>query len=496
MNHSEQSNVDFRHTQQFAAGEVVGTLGLGPHERHYEELFAEVLADGVITPEERVRLNEAADSLGLDRAQLMRLETAMLDAYQARHNVEVVEHYQKPTPSLIPPDFQAEGDATHAMLLGEIERLRARVGELEEALRRAQAAINVEVQLEQPASVIEPTARDPETCWRRVRRDPTNPDVLRALYAAYDARAEADKCWCVAQALVALDRATPDERRVFEAGATEGLIAPKASVGPDAWVELLMHPEQDVLTGRIFGLIAPAVVLGRVSALRHEGKLYQPDPSNRQDPAMTTIMAVRALPWAAAILGIATPPVFTEKAREADYEHIPGIPPVTVVGRSALSGPSPQEHAFLVGRHLAWYRPEHYVKKLFSAVPNLEDLFLAALAIGSPGLPMAEDVKRRVLPLARAFQPLIEPSASDDLRRSFLRFVEAGGRTNLQRWSAAVEKTACRAGLLVCGDLRIAFRRLAAEEGLLGELAKDLIVFSTSERYFQLRERLGIALEA
>jgi hypothetical protein len=326
MNHSEQSNVDFRHTQQFAAGEVVGTLGLGPHERHYEELFAEVLADGVITPEERVRLNEAADSLGLDRAQLMRLETAMLDAYQARHNVEVVEHYQKPTPSLIPPDFQAEGDATHAMLLGEIERLRARVGELEEALRRAQAAINVEVQLEQPASVIEPTARDPETCWRRVRRDPTNPDVLRALYAAYDARAEADKCWCVAQALVALDRATPDERRVFEAGATEGLIAPKASVGPDAWVELLMHPEQDVLTGRIFGLIAPAVVLGRVSALRHEGKLYQPDPSNRQDPAMTTIMAVRALPWAAAILGIATPPVFTEKAREADYEHIPGIP--------------------------------------------------------------------------------------------------------------------------------------------------------------------------
>jgi hypothetical protein len=48
----------------------------------------------------------------------------------------------------------------------------------------------------------------------------------------------------------------------------------------------------------------------------------------------------------------------------------------------------------------------------------------------------------------------------------------------------------------VCGDLRIAFRRLAAEEGLLGELAKDLIVFSTSERYFQLRERLGIALEA
>jgi hypothetical protein len=263
-----------------------------------------------------------------------------------------------------------------------------------------------------------------------------------------------------------------------------------------AWVELLMHPDQDVLTGQIFGLIAPAVILGRVSALRHEGKLYQPHPSHRQDPAATTIMAVRALPWAAAILGIATPPVFTEKEREAGYEHIPGIPPVTVIGRSALSGPSPEEHAFLVGRHLAWYRPEHYVKRLFNAVPNLEDLFLAALAIGSPGLPMAEDVKRRVLPLARAFQPLIEPQAQEGLRSSFLRFVEAGGRTNLQRWSAAVEKTACRAGLLVCGSLSIAVRLLAAEEGPLGELAKDLIVFGTSERYFQLRQRLGIVPQA
>ncbi|MBN1610062.1 MAG: hypothetical protein JW940_25775 [Polyangiaceae bacterium] len=495
MSQNEHSSAQFRHTQQFAPGEVVETLGLGPHERHYEELFAEVLADGVITPEERVRLNEAADSLGLDRVQLMRLETAMMDAYQARHNVEVVEHYQKPTPSLIPPDFKADGDATHAMLLGEIERLRARVQELEEALRRAQAAINVEVDLEQAPSVVEPTAQDPETCWRRVRRDPTNPDVLRALYAAYDARSEADKCWCAAQALVLLDRATPEERRVFEAGSREGLIAPRASVGRDAWVELLMHPDEDALTGRIFGLIAPAVVLGRVTALRHEGKLYQPERSNRQDPANTTIMAVRALPWAAAILGIATPPVFTEKARDGDYEHIPGIPPVTVIGRRALSGPSPLEHAFLVGRHLAWYRPEHYVQKLFSAVPNLEDLFLAALAMGSPGLPMAEDVKRRVLPLARAFQPLLEPSALDGLRRSFLRFVEAGGRTNLQRWSAAVEKTACRAGLLVCGDLSVAVRLLAAEEGTLGELAKDLIVFSTSEPYFQLRQRLGIALQ-
>jgi hypothetical protein len=167
---------------------------------------------------------------------------------------------------------------------------------------------------------------------------------------------------------------------------------------------------------------------------------------------------------------------------------------VTVLGSRALSGKTPLAHAFLAGRHLSWYRQEHYIKQLFNAVPNLEDLFLAALSMGSPGLPMAEDIKQRVAPLAKAFEPLLAPQQIDALRAGFLRFVEEGGRTNLQRWSAAVEKTACRAGMLLCNDLTVAAGLLAEEEGSLGELTKDLITFVTSERYFALRGQLGISL--
>jgi hypothetical protein len=82
----------------------------------------------------------------------------------------------------------------------------------------------------------------------------------------------------------------------------------------------------------------------------------------------------------------------------------------------------------------------------------------------------------------------------DTLRALFLRFVEEGGRTNLQRWSVATEKTACRAGLLLCNDLTTAAAVLEKEEGKLGELGKDLIAFVTSERYFSLRRELGISL--
>jgi len=483
----------FEHGAGFAAGEISGGFGLGPLETQYEELFAEVLEDGVITAEERARLERAADNLGIDRGRLARLEQAMVAAYQTRRRVQIIEHYEEPAATLAPLRVEAEGDAGRTLLLKRIEQLEARIQELERELRRAQANVNVEVDLSGLETEAERASEDPEDLWRRTRRNPTDPRAYRELFAVLRSRGDADRAFCVAQCLVALGAENADERAVYEAGRSQTLIAPKASLAPSAWIDQLLHPEEELLTGQIFSMIAPAVLVARVTALRRDGKLHQPKPELKQDPATATITAVRALPWASAILGLAAPPIYIERDRDVGYEHIPAIPPVTVVGKDVLSGRTQLEHAFLVGRHLCWYRHEHYVKTLFSAVPDLEDLFLAALVIGNPGLPIADDMKRRVTPIAQAIQPLLEPAQLDTLRGCFLRFVEEGGRTNLQRWSQATEKTACRTGLLLANDLETALNVLEAEEGRFGELAKDLIVFAASERYSGLRRQLGIA---
>ncbi|HET9933176.1 MAG TPA: hypothetical protein VFQ35_20875 [Polyangiaceae bacterium] len=485
----------FTHGQDFVIGEISGALGLGPLEMQYEGLFAEALEDGIITPEERARLERAADNLGLDRARLMRLEQAMLHAWQARHKVEIVEHYEDVPRSLSPLRVEAEGDAGRALLLKRIEQLETRVRELEAELRRAQAAVNVEVDLSAVESAAETASQDPEAVWRRLRRDPTNHDALHQLFDIYWARSDTDRAFCVAQALVLLEAASPDERAVFEQHRMQTLIAPRNSISQAAWHDLLFHPEEEVLTGQIFATIAPAVLVGRVTALRRDRKLHQPPAEARQDVQKSTLTAVRALPWAAAILGVQAPPIFVEREREVGYEHIPGVPPVTIVGKAVLSGRSQLEHAFLAGRHLAMYRAEHYIKTLFHAVQDLEDLFLAALTIGSPGLPIADDMKRRVQPIADAIAPMLESAQVDTLRGCFLRFVEEGGRTNLLRWATAVDKTACRAGLVLANDLNTACRVLHTEEGALGELGKDLICFVTSERYFRLRRQLGITVQ-
>ncbi|HEY6081107.1 MAG TPA: hypothetical protein VIW29_19970 [Polyangiaceae bacterium] len=485
----------FEHAQGFVAGEVSGSLGLGPLEVQYEELFAEALADGVITSEERSRLEKAADNLGLDRSRLLRLEQAMVALYQSRHRVQIIEQYDAGAPSLA-LQIEADGDAGRALLIKRVEQLEARVRELEEELRRAQAAVNVEVDLTDMESAADAASEDPEEVWRRLRRNPTAPDGYRQLLRIQTARGDFDAAQRAVEALVALGAVTLDEAALFERGRSHTLISPRGSLSQADWHDLLFHPELELLTGQIFSLIAPAVLVGRVAALRRDGKLYQPAPEAKQDPSKATITAVRAVPWAAAILGLACPQLYLDKERDVGFQPIPGVPPFTVIGRRVLSGRTQLEQAFLVGRHLTWYRQEMYLKTLFNSVPDLEDMFLAALTIGNPALPIAEDMKRRVTPIAQAIQPLLEPQQVDALRGCFLRFVEEGGRTNLQRWSAAADKTAARAGLVLCGDLGTALGILATEEGAQGELGKDLLWFSASDRYGKLRRQLGVARTA
>ncbi len=242
----------FEHGAGFVAGEVSGGFGLGPLETQYEELFAEALADGVITPDERTRLEKAADNLGLDRQRLLRLEQAMVLSYQTRNRVQIVEHYEESSPSLAPLRVQADGDVGRTLLLKRSRTTRARVKELESELRKAHASINVEVDLSEVESAAQDASEDPDEIWRRVRRDPKNVEGYRALSRVYAARQEQDRRFCVGAGPVRAVRREPGRTRAGATVPEQGLIAPRASVTPNAWVDLLFHPEEEVLTGQIF----------------------------------------------------------------------------------------------------------------------------------------------------------------------------------------------------------------------------------------------------
>jgi hypothetical protein len=494
-------DVSFEHTSSFEPGEIAGGVGLGKFEAMYSELFTEVIDDGVITAEERAQLERTATALGLDRDRLRALEAALQSVYELRHRVKIVEVDEAGAPSqrgsLTP--IEPATDARTQALQRRVAFLEARVAELEKELEEARANVSVEVDLSgvQATPAAADVTVDPETLQRRLAHDPRDVETLRALFRAWASRSEADRKGCVAHALVYLGAANEEEKAAFATHRPVGLIKPERSLSPEAWRRFLFHPDEEVLTGEIFGVIVSAVLLGRVTALRRDKQLPALDPARKQDPAQSTLQAVRCFSWAASILGMRAPALYADPEYGGLVEMVPAVPPCTRLGQKALSGRSPYELAFVAGRHLAWYREERFVRLLVPQIADLEDLFLAALVIGNPGIPMRADTKQRVSALGSAIEPLLEPMQIDRLRGAFLRFVEEGGRTNLQRWASAADRTAARTGLLLAGDLRASAAMLEAEDAASArERIDDLLVFLTSDRHANLRKHLGLAAAA
>ena len=108
---------------------------------------------------------------------------------------------------------------------------------------------------------------------------------------------------------------------------------------------------------------------------------------------------------------------------------------------------------------------------------------------------MAQAVNGFAMELAKAMRPI----ERDSLRIVVQKFVEDGARADLKRWMQVVDVTAARSGLLLCGDLDIAKKIIAAEAQLPGDLTpgekmKELLIFSVGEQYLQLRKTLGISV--
>jgi golgin subfamily B member 1 len=440
-----------------------------------------------------------ADNLGLDRERLRRLESALQAAYEARNRIVIKDlSFDDAPPHATIMPFEAPKDHRTLALERRVKVLEARIADLERELADARAHISVEVDFSDAA----PAARkdvpddDPAELARRVRHDPRDVDTLHALFRLYKKAGDVDRQWCVAQVLSYLDVADGEEKDVYAQHRTTALIKPSASVTQEAWRRLVFHPEEEPLVGEIFAVVVSAVLIGRLSAMRHDKQLVKLDPAAKQEPEKTTIQAVRCFHWASQILGMRSPPLYADPDYEGFVEMVPGIPPASRIGARALSGRSAAELAFLAGRHLANYREEHFVKMLVPQARGLEDVFLAALSIGNPGLPMSAQVKQLVVPIASAIEPILEPDSVDRLRGHFLRFVEEGGRTNLQRWSTSVERTCGRAGLLLANDLKAAHGVYAIEDSAhLAEKMDDLMSFVLSDRYAKLRKQIGIAID-
>ncbi|MCC6214783.1 MAG: tetratricopeptide repeat protein [Polyangiaceae bacterium] len=324
-------------------------------------------------------------------------------------------------------------------------------------------------------------------------RNPLDVEPYRGLYRLYLHKRDYQHAWCLAAAMSFLGKADAETAAFFEDYRPKGILPFKERLGNEHWAKLLSHPDQNLYISKIFEMIAPAALQAKIA----QSKPPVLPKQAKQDAATSTVTFAKTFFWAAQVLGIPAPELYVRNDVPGAIVAVPAIPPASVAGQTVLTGFRPEELTFICGKHLAAYRGEHYIKTLFPTQAELTIMLFAGVMISAPNTPMPADAAAQIRATAQELAKYMQPVQLEGLRMVVKRFIEEGAKANIKRWSQAVELTSTRAGLLVCGDLDIAKRIVGAEPQLPGDLSpaekmKDLLQFSVSEEYVQLRQTLGI----
>ncbi len=330
-------------------------------------------------------------------------------------------------------------------------------------------------------------------------RDPMRVDPYHALYKLYLKAGLFDRAWCIAAALHFLKKADGEQTAFFEERRPKGMLGFRARLDNEQWVKNVFHQEQDKILGKIYEMITPAARVAKLLQLKASRQLPDIPKKFLQDPQTTTVTFAKAFFGGSQVLALPAPALYVRNDVPGALTVAPMDPPSSVAGASVLSGFTPQELMFLIGKHLTYYRGEHYIKTLFPSLTELKTLLLAAVKIAMQEFPLPEDMKAGVVTTATELVKYMQPVQMDGLRLVVKHFVDAGAKGDIKRWMQTSDVTAMRAGFVLCGDLEMAAKLIRAEPTVAGDLApseklKELIQYAVSEQYFMVRQALGIAL--
>ncbi|HEY4157291.1 MAG TPA: tetratricopeptide repeat protein, partial [Polyangiaceae bacterium] len=361
-------------------------------------------------------------------------------------------------------------DPSNRALQNDLTTLFVQQGDFEKAAEQARAAI-----------VAEPA-----------------PAALRLALSVFERNGDSDAAWNAANALDFLGEADINESLVASQHRPEGLLAARTSLRETDWLEGHLYPDKDEpLTQLIFAMREAALEVGLAAAQKRH-KSIELDPSALQDPQKSTTTLAKTLVWTARLLGVKTPELYVMPEAPGDLSAVPLRSAASVASRSVGSGLGLPQLAFLWGRHLVQYRPDHELLVFFPALADLSALLSAVLAVGgSPRVQMRAlegDAKR----FASGLKKHLRGAHLEHVKALVLRQPDVDPSTRMRAYQRRVELASLRAGLLACGSVEIAVP--LAERFRFGTLqdAKaqraELLSFSVSRSYGELRRRLGVAV--
>ena len=326
-----------------------------------------------------------------------------------------------------------------------------------------------------------------------LRLDPNRLESLQAMRGLYSAASMYDHAFCLCGSLVARGVANPDEQKFFEDWLPmhQPLINATSSLSDEEWLRYLRHPDEDPYVSGIFDTILSLVIANRVRPLKEFGLSNDTlvDLNQQSSLAQQFVTIVRAFGLRHA------PQLHLVRTNPGTMTFALTNPIASIMGASMTQLAEPQR-VFLTARHLAYYQGGRYLAVLCPSRADLQVTLLSAVAAVTgqeDSLPPA--AKKGVAQLRASLQRT--PPILERLGRLVRKFMSKGGQADFDKWLKGVELTACRAGTLMVADPRVVAAALRHDTSTLASVSpqerlKDILDFTASDSYTQLRKILGV----
>jgi tetratricopeptide (TPR) repeat protein len=348
--------------------------------------------------------------------------------------------------------------------------------------------------------------------WRAViERDALVTDAWRGLFSILARTRQGDEAFAVASTMVALEIADDDMVRAVRAVRPPFPRWPVAPADLTALKKRLSHPLERTAVRAVLEVVAPRL-LHRLGRPLEDFGVRRRDALGEGRLPPSVAVAVRT---ASSLVGFIGPrggggmvPLYVSELGATDgqappFAALPASEPGLIVSSDVIRGGMTPERAFALGRAMAWVSPWAVLAASLDAaeIRRLLEALIAGFLTPRDLERQSAELEREGAELRRELLAGLGPTDADALTQALLPalrdWVVARGRLHLSDWKAGVGYTGDRLGFLLAGDLPAAVKviRSAGATAMAARLAiRELVLFSMSAPYLQLRRELALAL--
>ena len=325
---------------------------------------------------------------------------------------------------------------------------------------------------------------------------------IRALARLFGKHQMYDRLHCTSAALVAMGQAIPQEQAFYERTIAAETPHSRGTLAESMWQRFVCSPRQEWSISHVLAVVSAGVAMARAKDAASLGL----NPAHKVDLSNDRSSVGQMISYACHLLNVALPPVYVSPDAEGELELrivLEGqqVVPSFLLGRNLVSDRAEKELAFFVARKLVRLRADQFLlaPEAVTSLDELRIIVAAAVKLVHPEFDLpdtdAGQVRKYLAFLQRTVQPLTLASATAAIEQ----IVADPGRVDMVAWAAGANQSADRAALLMCGDsvsaVREILRSSESQSADIDAQVKNVIRWSVSADYLDLREQLGLATE-